>query len=381
MKKILAAILSAAMVGSLVSCGSTKSNGNDAGKSSGKKTIGIAMPAQELERWNSDGEYLKNKFESAGYNVELKFSNNDATKQNNDIIGMIDDGVDLLLIAAVDGTTLSKTLESAVEKDIPVIAYDRLIMDSNAITYYISFDNFEVGKLQGEFIRDALKLDSTAGPYNIEIVAGASSDNNAKRFYDGELEILDEYIESGKLVIPSGLKQFELVATPDWTSENAQTNMTKILNTYYSDGKQLDAVVCANDSTALGVVQALDESYKGSNTPVITGQDGDIANLKNIVDGTQAMTVYKNVEDEVSVAYEVCKMILDGDIPTGTLVQSFPFEARYDSESYNNGVKYVQSYLLVPSVITDINLQLLVNTGHYKWDSSEKYLESTSAAK
>jgi putative multiple sugar transport system substrate-binding protein len=381
MKKILAAILSAAMVGSLVSCGSTKSSGNDAGKSSGKKTIGIAMPAQELERWNSDGEYLKNKFESAGYNVELKFSNNDATKQNNDIIGMIDDGVDLLLIAAVDGTTLSKTLESAVEKDIPVIAYDRLIMDSNAITYYISFDNFEVGKLQGEFIRDALKLDSTAGPYNIEIVAGDSGDNNAKRFYDGELEILDEYIESGKLVIPSGLKQFELVATPGWTSENAQTNMTKILNTYYSDDKQLDAVVCANDSTALGVVQALDESYKGSNTPVITGQDGDIANLKNIVDGTQAMTVYKNVEDEVSVAYEVCKMILDGDIPTGALVQSFPFEARYDSESYNNGVKYVQSYLLVPSVITDINLQLLVNTGHYQWDSSEKYLESTSAAK
>ena len=374
MKKILAAILSAAMVGSLVSCGSTKSSSNDAGK--GKKTIGIAMPAQELERWNSDGEYLKNKFESAGYNVELKFSNNDAVKQNNDIVGMIDDGVDLLLIAAVEADTLSNTLDSAVEKNIPVVAYDRLIRDSSAITYYVSYDNFEVGRLQGEFIRDALDLDNTAGPYNIEIVAGDSGDYNADRFFKGEMDVLEEYIESGKLVVPSGLKTFELVATPGWTSDNAKANMTKILNTYYSDGKQLDAVVCANDSTALGVIQALDESYKGSNTPVITGQDGDIANLKNIVDGTQAMTVYKNVENEVSTAYEVCKMILDGDIPTGALVQSFPFEARYDSESYNNGVKYVQSYLLVPAVITDTNLQLLVNTGHYKWDSSEKYLES-----
>ncbi|MDD7515210.1 sugar-binding protein [Ruminococcus flavefaciens] len=374
MKKILAAILSAAMVGSLVSCGSTKSSSNDAGK--GKKTIGIAMPAQELERWNSDGEYLKNKFESAGYNVELKFSNNDAVKQNNDIVGMIDDGVDLLLIAAVEADTLSATLDSAVEKNIPVVAYDRLIRDSSAITYYVSYDNFEVGRLQGEFIRDALDLDNTAGPYNIEIVAGDSGDYNADRFFKGEMDVLEEYIESGKLVVPSGLKTFELVATPGWTSDNAKANMTKILNTYYSDGKQLDAVVCANDSTALGVIQALDESYKGSNTPVITGQDGDIANLKNIVDGTQAMTVYKNVENEVSTAYEVCKMILDGDIPTGALVQSFPFEARYDSESYNNGVKYVQSYLLVPAVITDTNLQLLVNTGQYKWDSSEKYLES-----
>ena len=374
MKKILAAILSAAMVGSLVSCGSTKSSSNDAGK--GKKTIGIAMPTQELERWNSDGEYLKNKFESAGYNVELKFSNNDAVKQNNDIVGMIDDGVDLLLIAAVEADTLSATLDSAVEKNIPVVAYDRLIRDSSAITYYVSYDNFEVGRLQGEFIRDALDLDNTAGPYNIEIVAGDSGDYNADRFFKGEMDVLEEYIESGKLVVPSGLKTFELVATPGWTSDNAKANMTKILNTYYSDGKQLDAVVCANDSTALGVIQALDESYKGSNTPVITGQDGDIANLKNIVDGTQAMTVYKNVENEVSTAYEVCKMILDGDIPTGALVQSFPFEARYDSESYNNGVKYVQSYLLVPAVITDTNLQLLVNTGQYKWDSSEKYLES-----
>ena len=374
MKKILAAILSAAMVGSLVSCGSTKSSSNDAGK--GKKTIGIAMPAQELERWNSDGEYLKNKFESAGYNVELKFSNNDAVKQNNDIVGMIDDGVDLLLIAAVEADTLSATLDSAVEKNIPVVAYDRLIRDSSAITYYVSYDNFEVGRLQGEFIRDALDLDNTAGPYNIEIVAGDSGDYNADRFFKGEMDVLEEYIESGKLVVPSGLKTFELVATPGWTSDNAKANMTKILNTYYSDGKQLDAVVCANDSTDLGVIQALDESYKGSNTPVITGQDGDIANLKNIVDGTQAMTVYKNVENEVSTAYEVCKMILDGDIPTGALVQSFPFEARYDSESYNNGVKYVQSYLLVPAVITDTNLQLLVNTGQYKWDSSEKYLES-----
>jgi putative multiple sugar transport system substrate-binding protein len=378
MKKVMAVILSAAMLGTLASCGNTKNDSkNSDNKANNKdKTIGIAMPAQELERWNSDGEYLKKQFEAAGYKVELKFSNNDATKQNNDIIGMIDDGIDLLLVAAVDGNRLSKTLDAAKDKNIPVIAYDRLIMDTNAITYYITFDNYVVGKLQGDYVKEALDLDHASEPCNIEFVAGDVGDNNAAFFFKGAYEALESYIESGKVNIPSGMKTFERVATTGWTTDNAEKSMVKTLGKYYSDGEKLDAVVCSNDSTALGVVQALESDYKGSNTPVITGQDGDIANLKNIVDGSQAMTVFKNVRDEASVAFEVCKTLLNGDIPAAEFAKQLPVELTYDSETYNNGVKYVQAYVLVPYVITQDNLQLLVNTGLYKWDSSNKYLEN-----
>lgn len=379
MKKAIATILSAAMLGTLVSCGNTNGGKKDSPQSSGNsagKTIGIAMPAQELERWNSDGEYLKKQFESAGYKVELKFSNNDATKQNNDIIGMIDDGVDLLLVAAVDGTRLSKTLDSAKEKNIPVIAYDRLIEGSSSITYYITFDNYEVGKLQAEFIIDALKVNSGAGPFNIELVAGDAADSNARYFFEGAYKVLEDYINDGTLVIPSGKKSFERVATANWLSENAEKDMADNLSKNYSDGKTLDAVLCANDSTARGVIDALASNYSGSNTPVITGQDGDIVNLKNIVDRKQAMTVYKNLRDEASVAFEVCKTLLNGDIPAAAFASQLPVDVKYDSEAYNNGVKYVQAYILTPYVITEDNLQLLVNTGMYKWDSSNKYLEA-----
>ena len=379
MKKAMAAILSAAMLGTLVSCGNSKNESKESENNSSNagKTIGIAMPNQNLDRWNSDGEYLKQKFESAGYKVELTFSSGDATKQNNDIIGMIDNGVDLLLVAAVDGSRLSKTLDAAKEKNIPVIAYDRLIMDTNAVTYYITFDNESVGKMQGEYIKNALSLDTTDGPYNIEFIAGDANDNNAKVFFKGEYEALEEYIESGKLNILSGKKKFEMVTTLGWSTENAEKHMKNIIKDYYSDGEQLDAVICANDSTALGVIQALESGYNGK-APVIVGQDGDVANLKAIVDGTQAMTVFKNVKDEAGVAYEVCKTLLDGGIPAADFVKTLPVDVKYDSDAYNNNVKYVQSYILAPQLIDEDNLQLLVNAGLYKWDSNNKYLESAT---
>ena len=188
MKKVIAALSSLVIGSSLVSCGSSSSNSESAPEtkvSNTDKTIGIAMPTQNLERWNNDGEYLKKQFEDAGYNVILTYSDNDATKQNNDIVGLIADDVDLLLIAAVEGDKLASTLEGAVEKGISVVAYDRLIMDTDAVTYYISFDNAAVGKLQGNFVRDSLDLDNAEGPFNIEFIGGDDGDNNAKYFFSG----------------------------------------------------------------------------------------------------------------------------------------------------------------------------------------------------
>ena len=369
MRKLFAAAMIAVMAGSLVSCSKEQTATEET-----NKKIGLAMPTQDLERWNNDGEYLKNHFEEAGYEVELKYSQGDATRQNNDIIGMIADGVDLLLVAPVDGDKLSKTLDEAKAKGIPVVSYDRLIMDTDAITYYISFDNYMVGKLQGEYVLDELQIDSTSGPYNVEFVSGDPGDNNARYFFNGAYETLQSYIDTGKIVVPSGKTTFERVATEDWTSDNAEKDMKSRISSNYKD-KQLDAVICSNDSTALGATRAVESSYKGGGNPVIIGQDGDIENLRNIVDGKQSMTVYKNINDEAGVALEVCKKLLAGEIPAASLVDSLSVECEFDTESYNNGKKYVQSYLLVPNVITKDNLQLLVNTGLYQWDASNKYLE------
>lgn len=336
------------------------------------------MPASELERWNSDGEYLKSEFEAAGYDVELVYSNNDAAKQNNDLIKLISDKVDLLLVAAVDGTKISDTLDSAKTADIPIVAYDRLIMKTNAVNYYISFDNYAVGKLQAEFVKDKLDLKNSSSTYNIEFIGGDPIDNNASYFFDGAYETLQPYIESGKLNIPSGKNTLEQVATKDWTTANAESNMKSTLSSYYTT-KTLDVALCSNDSTALGVTKAIESDYKGSNAPIITGQDGDAENLRNIVDGKQSMTVYKNLHDEAKVAFEVCKTILSDETPAASLVDKLDVQTKFDTDSYNNGTKYIQSYLLEPTVITADNLQLLVNTGLYKWDSSNKYLELVNA--
>ena len=369
-KTILSVLLSMTMAVSLSSCGGAGG--------SGKKTVGIAMPTKSLERWNRDGEYLKDLFEKAGYKVELKYSDNKTDQQNNDIQNMIADKVDLLLIAAVDGSTLTQTLDDAKKAKIPVVAYDRLIMNTDAVSYYVSFDNYTVGKLQGEFVRDKLDLENQAGPFNIEFTAGDPADNNAGYFFKGAYEALQQYIDAGKLVIKSGKKTFEQVATEKWKTETALANMQNTLASYYSDGTVLDVALCSNDSTALGVAQAIGSDYKGSNKPIVTGQDGDVANLRNIVDGIQTMTVYKNVRDQAGVTVEVSKAILDGKTPDQGLVSSLPAEAVYDTESYNNGVKNVPSYLLVPYVITADNLQKLVDTTLYKWDDAHKYLESTA---
>ena len=399
MKKFIAVLSTMVMLGTLASCGdnsTTTDNGSSNNEtkptttakadetttkaeesSSGSKTVGIAMPTKSLERWNRDGEYLKAQFEDAGYKVDLKYSDNKTEQQNNDIQSMIADKVDLLLIAAIDGETLSQTLADAKAADIPVIAYDRLIMNTDAVSYYVSFDNYTVGKLQGEYVRDALKLDSEAGPFNIEFTAGDPADNNAGFFFNGAFDVLKPYIDEGKLKVPSGKTTFEQVATPTWSTDKAFENMQNTLASYYSDGTQLDVALCSHDSTALGVAQAITQDYGGSNAPIVTGQDGDIANLQNIVDGKQSMTVYKNVSDEAGVTLDVAKAILSGQTPDGNL--SLSAEATFDTTTYDNKVKVVPSYLLVPYVITKDSLDKLVDTGLYKWDSSNKYLESTAS--
>ncbi|MCD7736840.1 MAG: sugar-binding protein [Lachnospiraceae bacterium] len=331
------------------------------------QVIGISMPTQSLERWNRDGEYLKEQFENAGYEVELVYSDNDSSQQVSDIQNLLADNVDILIVAAVDGEALNTAMDEAAEQEVPVIAYDRLIMN-DAVSYYVSFDNYTVGTLQGEFIVETLDLENAGdATYNMEITAGDPADNNAGFFYQGAIDVLQPYIDAGTLVIASGQTDFDSVATDQWATQTALERAQNILASYYADGTQLDVWLCSNDSTALGVAQAVTSDYAGDNTVIITGQDGDVANLANIVDGVQTMAVYKNVSNESIVTLSLAQAMLAGDTIDESLCDTFEIECAYDTESYETTEGNVcPSFLLVPSVITADNIEELVDTGLYE---------------
>lgn len=370
MKRAITLVIVVFMVFSLASCGSI------GGEENKVKTVGIAMPSRTLERWNRDGEYLETEFKNAGYEVELVYSDNDVIQQKYDIGNLIKKGVDILIVAAVDSEEIARELADAKKSGIPVIAYDRLFLNADAVSYCVSFDNYAVGALQGQFVVNALDL-SNAGDrtYNIEFTAGDPRDNNARYFFNGAFDVLKPYIEAGTLNVVSGQMTFEQTATAQWNTSDALVRMNKILETYYSDGTELDVALCSNDATALGVTQAIAYKYKGENSPIITGQDGDIANLRNIVDGIQNMTVYKNVANEAVVTLELAKSVLAGKQPAEELIERLGIECEYDTVSSEDGRDSVPVYLLVPHVITVDNLQDLVDTGLYKWDGD--YLAST----
>ena len=335
------------------------------------KTVGIVMPTKSLERWNRDGEYLKQQFESKGYNVSMRYSDNKIDQQVKDVEGLIADNVDLLVIVPIDGYSLTQVLQDA-EGEIPVISYDRLIMNSKAVLYYVSFDNYRVGVLQGEFVKKALDLDHANGKtFNIEFTAGDPADNNAPMFFKGAFDTLKPYIDSGVLVIPSGQKDFQQVATKSWDSAVAMARMQNILASHYAGGRVLHVALCSNDSTALGVTKAIVDDYAGDNKVIITGQDGDVANLANIIDGKQTMTVYKAVANEAIATLDLGIAIMDGKKPDGSLIEKskWPFDCVYDTESYNNGKGNVASFLLTPTVVTKDNIKAeLVDTGYYYMD-------------
>lgn len=384
-KKVLVGILCAAMaIGSLVGCGTSDADGggstaNVGTKGDDDKIIGISMPTKSLERWNRDGSYLEQQFKNMGYKVEITYSDNDSDQQVNDIQNMLADNVDALVVAAIDGETLSTVLADAKDQEVPVIAYDRLIMNTDAVSYYVSFDNYTVGTLQGQYIVDTMDLENAGDKkFNIEITAGDPADNNAKFFYNGAYDVLKPYIDKGVLNVKSGQSKFEEVATNAWDTPTAMNRMQNILASYYADGTQLDVCLCSNDSTALGVAQAIESDYKGSNTPLITGQDGDEANLKNLLDGKQAMTVYKAVANEAVATLNLVNAIMKGQTPDEALIKDskWNFECAYDTESYDNGTKVVPSYLLVPDVVTKDNYQkILVDTGYYTVDG-DGYLKA-----
>ncbi len=343
MKKILALVLALALVLTCASALAAK--------------VGVSMPTKDLQRWNQDGAYMEEKLKEAGFEVELQFASNDVTTQLSQVEAMIDGGCDVIVISAIEGSSLGSALDKAKEKGIPVIAYDRLLMDHDWVTYYATFDNTKVGTVQGTYIKDALDLDNAEGPFVMEITAGDPGDNNARYFYQGAIDVLKPYIDSGKIVVTSGQIEFADVATPTWKTDVAQKRAEDILTANYANGEKLDAWLCSNDSTALGVTNALEANYDGE-WPIITGQDCDIANTKNMIAGKQSMSVFK---DTRTLAAQVVKMV--GQIVNGEEVDV------NDTETYNNNVVTVPSFLCEP-VFADANNyeQILIESGYYTAD-------------
>ncbi len=349
-KKILSVLLATGMTATLLV-------GCTGGAGGGGKKVGVAMPTKDLQRWNQDGQNMEKQLKEAGYTVDLQYASNDINTQVTQIENMIASGCDVLVIASIDGDSLGTVLAQAKEKNIPVIAYDRLIMNSDAVTYYATFDNYMVGTKQGEYIEEKLGLKDGNGPYNMEVFTGDPGDNNARFFYGGAIDVLNPYIENGQIVIPSGQLDFDTVATANWASDAAQSRMEAIISANYADGTKLDAVLCSNDSTAFGVTNALVANYTGE-YPIITGQDCDIANVKNMLDGKQSMSIFKDTRDLASKTVEMVDAILKG---TNAPVN--------DTTTYNNGVKVVPSYLCEPKFADVSNYKtLLIDSGYYTED-------------
>ncbi len=349
-KKLLGLLMCLVIVSSmLVGC-----QGGDGGKK-----VGVAMPTKDLQRWNQDGANMKSALEKAGYTVDLQYANNDIATQVSQIENMITGGCDVLVIASIDGGSLGTVLKEAKEKKIPVIAYDRLIMDTDAVSYYATFDNYKVGTIQGQYIVDTLDLENQAGPFNIELFTGSPDDNNARFFFGGAIDILTPYIESGKLNIVSGQKAFEEVATLNWSTEEAQKRMENLITAYYANGTKLDAVLSSNDSCAIGITNALvNAGYTSGNFPILTGQDCDITSVKNIKAGTQSMSIFKDTRTLADKVVEMVNAILAGkEVPVN------------DTDTYDNGTGKIPSFLCDP-VFADINNyeKLLIDSGYYTAD-------------
>jgi putative multiple sugar transport system substrate-binding protein len=298
------------------------------------------------------------EFEERGFGTDLQYAEDVVEDQVSQIENMITRGADILVVAAVDGEALGDVLDMADASDIPVIAYDRLIMGTEHVDYYATFDNFEVGVLQGQYIVDALDLENEDGPFNIELFGGSPDDNNAYFFNDGAMSVLQPYIDDGTLVVRSGQTSMEQISTQRWDGALAQARMDNLLSANYSD-EDVHAVLSPFDGISLGVIESLRAVGYGTDErplPVITGQDADVSSVKSIIAGEQTQTIFKDTRALAAQTVDMAEAVLaEEEVPVN------------DTETYDNGVKVVPAYLLEPvNVDVDNYHEVLVESGYYE---------------
>lgn len=375
-------IAGAALTLALTACGgggAGDTGGDDGDPSAGGEApvegdlmVGVSMPTQTSERWIADGNAVQEGLETAGYEVDLQFAGDDIPTQGQQIDQMITNGADVLIIAAIDGTALSSQLDAAAAADIPVISYDRLIRDSENVDFYVTFDNYEVGVQQatallvglGVLTEDGGEGEAT-GPFNVELFAGSLDDNNAHFFWDGAMDTLQPYLDDGTLTAPSGQTDIEQAAILRWQQETAQRRMEDLLTSTYADGTELHGVLAPYDGLSRGIITALQNAGYGptiaEGLPVVTGQDAEIGSVKLIADDVQSSTIFKDTRLLAEQAVVATEAFLDGTEPEPN-----------DTESYDNGVKVVPSYLLESEIVYADTIQAaLVDSGYWTADEVE----------
>ncbi|KPU91629.1 sugar ABC transporter substrate-binding protein [Variovorax paradoxus] len=323
-----------------------------------KGLIAISMPTKSSARWIADGANMVKYFKEKGYKTDLQYADDDIPNQLAQVENMVTKGSKVLVIAAIDGTTLSDVLQKAADKGVKVIAYDRLIKGSKNVDYYATFDNFQVGVLQAQSIEKALDLKAGKGPFNIELFGGSPDDNNAFFFYNGAMSVLDPYIKSGKLVVRSKQTGMDKVGTLRWDGAVAQARMDNLLSAFYTK-ERVDAVLSPYDGLSIGILSSLKGVGYGSGSqpmPVVSGQDAEIPSVKSILRKEQSSTVFKDTRELAKVTVAMVDAMLSGKTPEVN-----------DTKTYNNGVKVVPSYLLKPVSVDGSNWkQVLVDSGYYK---------------
>ena len=323
-----------------------------------KGTVGISMPTKSSARWIDDGNNMVKIAKERGYKTDLQYADDDIPNQLAQIENMITKGVKVLVIAAIDGTTLSDALQKAADKGVKVIAYDRLIKGSKNVDYYATFDNFQVGMIQAQSLEKALNLKGGKGPFNIELFGGSPDDNNAFFFYDGAMSVLKPYIDSGKLVVRSKQMGMEKVGTLRWDGAVAQARMDNLLSAHYTSGR-VDAVLSPYDGLSIGILSSLKGVGYGTPKqpfPFVSGQDAEVASVKSMLRGEQYSTVFKDTRELAKVTMNMVDAMASGKKPEIN-----------DTKTYNNGIKVVPSYLLKPVSVDVTNWKkILIDSGYYK---------------
>ena len=325
-----------------------------------KGLVGVAMPTKSSARWIDDGNNMVKQLKEAGYSVDLQYAEDDIPNQLAQIENMVTKGAKVLVIASIDGTTLSDVLQKAADKGVKVVAYDRLIKKSKNVDYYATFDNFQVGVLQAGTLVDALKLKEGKGPFNIELFGGSPDDNNAFFFYNGAMSVLDPYIKSGKLVVRSKQMGMDKVGTLRWDGAVAQARMDNLLSAYYGKDK-VNAVLSPYDGLSIGILSSL----KGVGyctpqqpCPFVSGQDAEVPSVKSIIKGEQYSTIFKDTRELAKVTVKMVNAVMTGSKPEIN-----------DTKTYNNLVKIVPSYLLKPVAVDKSNYKkVLVDSGYISED-------------
>ncbi|TFB94902.1 MULTISPECIES: sugar-binding protein [Cryobacterium] len=305
--------------------------------------IGIALPSKTSENWVLAGGLFEDGLKAAGFKGDVQYAGASTTvkDQQDQISAMVTKGAKVIIIGAADGGQLGTQVKAAHDAGAIVIAYDRLILNTADVDYYVAYDNFKVGELQGQALLDGLKAKKPAGPYNIELFSGSSDDANAPVFFNGAMSVLQPKIDDGTLVVASGQTDIKQTATAGWKAENAQSRMDSLLTSTYGD-KAIDGVLSPNDTLARAVITSVKAA--GKPIPVVTGQDSEAESVKSIMAGEQYSTINKDTRVLVAQAIDMAKVLQKGETPEVN-----------DTKSYDNGKKIVPAFLLPPVIVTKAN--------------------------